>query len=319
MNIRWLLSFALLCTPLARLAAEPLLMRDLTPTKLIFAAPFDPGSVPSSDGLRVDFSSSLANDYRPAQSGSEALLIDAETRRDVLRLFRSLDDCWVGGLELTHIDHSGGQLDRFIEDWHDRFNLPQHGRDTAPDDRMQISYQRDGQMLLDLRESARGFGDTTLSLHRREQCGDARWQLGVKLPSGDADKLTGSGAADAWLGLLDDGLLDAAGDWRWRSGGWLQWLGDSTLDLPQRDAALFASGDLAWRALPSLQFNLQLQIHSPLYDSALHEIGGWSGGLLMGGQWGFAPDWLFEAAVLEDIYVQSTSDVVFHLAVRHQH
>ena len=310
-------------TPDATQWSPPALVTpDMSATALPAVAPFDPGELPAAGRWRAVVGVDVGNDFRYAVGGGESLLLDVETRRSRLQLLRGLGDCWALGLQLTHIDHGGGDLDQFIVDWHDVFGLPQHGRDDYPSGRFDLRYERHGELLMHLRGSAGGAGDTLLSLHRRESCAGPAWQFGLKLPSGEADELTGSGAADGYLGAVAGRRLDGAwaslrgGPLAVRGGAWLALLGEGDLPFEQRRAALFLGGSLHWRALPRLQLDLQLGAHSPLYRSALRELGGWSLGLALGGHLRLPRDWLLAAAVVEDLSVESTADVVLQLALR---
>ena len=299
-----------------------LIIPDMSASALPLVAPFDPGALPAAGHWRAVVGVDIGNDFRYAVGGGEALLLDAETRRSRLQLLRGLGDCWALGLQLLHIAHGGGDFDRFIIDWHDAFGLPQHGRDRYPRGRFDLRYERDGEQLMHLRGAAGGAGDTLLSLHRRETCVGPAWQFGLKLPSGEAAELTGSGAADGYLGVVGGHRPSGGRASLWggplsvRGGAWLAALGHGDLPFEQRRAALFFSASLHWRARPRLQLDLQLGAHSPLYRSALGELGGWSLGLALGGHLQLSRNWQLAVAVGEDLYVESTADVVLQLALR---
>src|SRR5690606_20243831 len=122
---------------------------------------------------------------------------------------------WEVGLVLPYLQHSGGGLDGFIENWHDVWNLPDGGRPQAPRDVLQYRYSRDGAVLLDVRESQSGLGDVQLQAAYQLWQNDrsvAALAATVKLPTGDAARLTGAGAT-----ATDITFAISTDDW-WGSG-----------------------------------------------------------------------------------------------------
>ena len=104
----------------------------------------------------------------------------------------------------------GGVLDDAIDSWHDFFGLPEGARAIMPTDRIRVAYAR-GAVLLDVQSSQSGLGDISLdfgrSLYDTTSGAVAAW-LSVKVPSGDADRLTGSSAADVSLAIAES--IDSA-------------------------------------------------------------------------------------------------------------
>jgi hypothetical protein len=58
------------------------------------------------------------------RSGNEALVFDGETTRTEFRLRYAVSDELELGIEIPYLWHSPGELDQFIDAWHDTFGLP---------------------------------------------------------------------------------------------------------------------------------------------------------------------------------------------------
>src|SRR5690606_33387262 len=97
-----------------------------------------------------------------------------------------------------------GFLDGLVEEWHEALGMPQSGRDALPRDRLRFFYARGSRALVDLRDATGGVGDVRLlaawPLVQRERLATSL-RASLKLPTGDAGRLLGSGAADLALSL----------------------------------------------------------------------------------------------------------------------
>jgi len=78
----------------------------------------------------------IANNYTESTDGFESILIDGETYRAILSLRYGLGGKWEVGIDAPYIQHGPGQLDAFIEGFHDLFGLSQANRDDRPRDRL---------------------------------------------------------------------------------------------------------------------------------------------------------------------------------------
>ena len=313
----WTLYSALLFMPVLSFAS-PLPVRDQNPLLAGFGLPTALPAQPAEDGkwhVGIDFNwSSSAIE----QSGAdENLIVDAETRELRLVLQRSISRHWVARLELPYRYTGAGNLDGFIDSWHDFFGLPEGARPLMPRDRLDIAYVRDGNSVVDLTSAAEGMGDATVATGYRWIANDraalAAW-LNVKVPTGDADKLTGSGATDVSLALAGQYRLAE----RWHVFGQFSatWLGDTDPAVaPQHDvvvAGMVGAGYNAWRGL---DLKVQFDAHSPAYESDLDYLGS-AGILTLGGSYRFASGWQFDFGVSEDVVVDASPDVVFVFGVR---
>jgi hypothetical protein len=134
--------------------------------------------------------------------GRTAFVLDGETMRVVLDGGIGVGERLELGAEIPLISHSGGFLDSAIDSYHDRFNLPDGGRTAFARDRYRAGYVGDGQsVFLDKGTSGLGLGDIvltgrTLLLRGRRSIPSIAASLSVKLPTGDPDRLFGSGGTD---------------------------------------------------------------------------------------------------------------------------
>jgi len=220
----------------------------------------------------------------------EEISIDGETHRFSLLLNYALRDNLQVGFEIPHVKHSGGFLDDFIYEWHDFFGQPQNGRDKDESDEIFFEYKnKDGEEFgIDSTES--GIGDVRLNVAYSRPLEKGRtliYSAEVKLPTGDFDKLTGSGGTDVSVGVSDD----------------------------QYNFAMALRAGMGWQALKKLQLKLQFDGHTPLYDSELEEMGDPTLQIVIGGSLLFTEDVYLDLAITEDLIVETAPDVGFILAL----
>lgn len=246
------------------------------------------------------------------QRDSETLIVDAETREARLTLQAPLSERFSFQLQLPYRYTGAGSLDGFIDGWHDAFGLPDGARSQLPSDDINITYVGDGWRQLSARSSFSGLADIQASLGydavASETSSLTAW-LNVKLPTGDADKLTGSGATDVSFILAGERRLGN----RWSAFGQasITWLGDGDL-LPAKQRSFVWSGlaGLSWQAWRGLSLKTQLDAHTAAFDSDLDFLNE-AIVLTVGGDYRFASGWRMDVGVSEDIAVEHSPDVVF--------
>jgi len=322
----------LICLVLGCCFAFPVLAAEveLTPLKVSNQAPLAQlVGLPSLDRARLlgdgeyeaGFSWDLANNYTRGGNPSEQLVFDGESHRIALRLKRGFAAGWEAGVEVPLLAHREGFLDGFIESWHDLFGLPQGGRELAADQQLDYLYQKNGTTGFSLQNEEIGLGDIRLLLSRelyRESTSALALHASLELPSGDDEKLLGSGSFDFAVWLSGEQLWQPAGKrlaLHW--GGGVLVAGSGELLADQR-RPLVATGTLgvAWALWPWLALQLQVDAHSSLFkDSGLRQLSESSAQLAIGGALAVAEQTRLELAVVEDIAVDTASDVNFHLAL----
>lgn len=254
------------------------------------------------------------------EHGNEALLVDAETREARLTLEGELSDRFGWRLQVPYRYTGGGSLDSFIDSWHDTFGLPDGARSALPRDQIGIAYTRAGSRRLNIDSSASGLADIEAALGYEIQASPgsavAAW-LSVKLPTGDADKLTGSGATDVSLVLTGHRRLG----YGWTAFGQAAatYLGDGDLLTDQQRNVVW-SGMAGVSAQPwggGLSLKAQIDAHTAAFDSNLDFFSD-AVVLTVGGDYLFSSGWRLDLGVSEDLAVEHSPDVVFVLSVKRE-
>ncbi|MGF1643109.1 MAG: DUF3187 family protein [Thiotrichales bacterium] len=260
---------------------------------------------------------SLSNTLNQASSAREALTLDGETEVLTLGFTRGIADGMAYWIQLPWIRHSGGSLDRLIDRYHGWLGLPEGQRPGWPRDRLRFEYQRDGTTLLRLVDTVDGLGDISMGIwHLWPEVGRNRLQLlaSLKLPTGDASRLTGSGAAalgavatlerslaERWRGMLQAGVTGLAG-------------GDVLPHLQRRVAGSLGAG-VAWSFSPRVELRAQVDAATGLYrDSALRLL---NEVVLLTAGVSVRPNsrWTLDLAVTEDLMVDAAPDVTFQIGL----
>ena len=264
----------------------------------------------------------LASNFAGSSSSRELILLDGETLRTTLCASRGFGERFEAGIELPVVTQGGGFMDGFIEGWHDFFGLPQGGRLNAPRNRLLYLYDRDGNSRLQVTKGSTGIGDLRLTggsqLYLSEG-GAVALRGSLKLPTGDSSGLLGSGSTDLalWLSADRDFLFSSFG--HAAVFGALGTLAKTRGDvLPSQERSLVGFGTVGagWSPTRALAFKLQLSSHTPFYrDSDLVELNAFSTLLLIGGTIAFTDKTALDIGVSEDVAVQRSPDIDFHLAL----
>lgn len=300
----------------------PLAGGNRSPLIAIYGLPTRPDAAPTADGQwQITLDNSLASSYLNARNMQNELLLDGESWRSELRLDYGLNDNLSLAAIIPFIAHDGGFLDSFIEDWHRTFGLPQGGRDSAPRNRLLYRYRENGNDRVLLDRDARGLGDLQLLTRwSSAPTGTPGMHLLLKLPTGDPDRLLGSGAADLSLWLTrscrftsDVGHFGLSG----HLGGSYLGRGD-VLPSRQRHVIGFAGVNGGWQPYSWLAAQLCLDWHSAIYrGTGLRELD--NPALVLTGGFSLRPasDWVVELALSEDLSVGASPDIAFRLNLSH--
>ena len=270
---------------------------------------------------RFALQTAVANNFSYSDGTKENIFIDGETRSIKLTWQKGISDDVELGLSLPYLSHSGGQLDGLINDWHDLFSLPDANRPDFPSNQLQFSYRKDGQLVVSLTQAAKGIGDLGLNAgYQLAETATRQWALRsqLKLPTGDPDKLLGSGSTDlalslnlsdrSWLGNRDI-VIHASTGGLWMNNG-------EVLASMRKNWVIFGSFTLGWRAADAISLKLQLDGHSAFYHSALTQLGDASLQLSLGGAVKINQQWTLELGVSEDVAVDTAPDVTFLIELR---
>lgn len=299
-------------------AADPFPARDLNPLLAGFGLPAALPARLSGATWSIAADLNWASVSLVQQAGSEQLIVDAETREARMTLARSWPSGFAAQLQVPYRYTGGGVLDSAIDSWHEIFGLPEGTRALSPKDRLRIAYASGNTVLFDERSSQSGLGDISLdfgrSLSATTATALAAW-LSIKLPAGDADRFTGSGATDVSLAIAGEHRLGA--DWSVFGQAGVAWLGaGERLADRQRDFAWSALAGCGWRVSRGWELKAQLDAHSAVFDEPDLDFLGEALVLTVGGDYRFGSGWQLDLAVSEDIAVESASDVVFVLGLK---
>jgi hypothetical protein len=305
----------LICAPAA---ADPLPARDLNPLLAGFGLPAALPARLSGETWTLAADLNWASVSLVQSAGLEQLVVDAETREARVTVGRSWSNGFAAQVQIPYRYTGGGVLDSAIDSWHELFGLPQGTRAFSPQDRVRIAYASGNTVLFDVQSSQAGLADISLdfgrSLASTESTAAAAW-LSIKLPTGDADRFTGSGATDVSLAIAAEHRLGE--NWSAFGQAGVAWLGEGErLAARQRDFAWSALAGIGWRVSRGLELKAQLDAHSAVFDEPNLDFLGAAFVLTVGGDYHFASGWQFALAVSEDIAVESASDVVFVIGLK---
>ncbi|MEM6708690.1 MAG: DUF3187 family protein [Pseudomonadota bacterium] len=310
---------ALACTPQAHAEPNPtapLAVRNLAPFSGLYGVPRMRGAG-SAQGVSVALDQ--VSNFSSSNDGATQIFQDGET--SVLRLTAArafADERIDVGVELPWVRHSGGELDRYIDGFHRAFGLPEGGRENAPRNQLDLLLRVAGETEVRRQDSGGGLGDTVIwggyaLLETDNRAVRARAQL--KLPTGDAAEITGSGGLDlsAWVELFDQQLL-ASLKTDITAGIGMTYLGAGDLAPAAQKRWVPIAHFGIHRALGRWLFTGQLDAHGALFDLSVDQLG--EPALLgtLGVRRPFGEGQQLTVSLVEDLIGQSTSDVVFQLA-----
>ena len=318
-----LLAIALLSRFYTAEAAEIRAFHNINqlPFKLIFGLPsLDNSPLTEAGKWRLNIITNISNTHDISVGLNEQITTDVETLRSSLIVSYAPRSNWQLSVEVPYISHDSGFLDDFIYDWHDFFNMPQNGRTKDNSDQLHLAYLSGSGPALQLPGSARGLGDIRINgaYTRPWENRALIFSSELKFPTGDYDKLTGSGGYDFSLGLtIND--PHSLGRYRITLYGGLAaiFLGDADGELAavQNNFVLAGRAGIGWQATQLIQLKLQLDAQSPLYDSDLEEMGDPALQLVLGGSLTFTDAVYLDISVAEDINTSTAADVAFQLAL----
>jgi hypothetical protein len=195
--------------------------------------------------------------------------------------------------------------------------LPSGDRPALPQNAFRIDYQRTGENLAHFSDGGAGIGDISIAggyqLRATQSNAVSLW-LNIKAPTGDSDKLTGSGATDAALNLAYEQKLSS----RWTAFAQLNfaYLGNGDL-LPEQQRSSMWSGTLTfdYHYSPALALTLQFDGHTAAYSDSNLPLLGSAWIMTLGGEYRWRSRWYLQVGVSEDIKVEASPDVNFVLSV----
>ena len=275
--------------------------------------------------FEATLTSDVSNNSTSGISPTDTIMLDGETYRFNLAARYGITPKFQIGIDIPYLANSGGFLDGFIEGFHDTFGLPQGMRKSSPRNRLLYQYTRNGVTKVQVDDGSSGIGDIRLS---------GAWQLyhdgteaplavalhgSIKLPTGNSNRLFGSGSTDfaLWLTASDNFQLPLGRLTLYGAAGGMALTDGEVLKDQQRNLAGFGSLGFGWSPLQWLTLKVQADAHTSLYTgSSLKQVNSGSVQLVSGGTIGFTRNTSFDVGVSEDVMVDTAPDVVFHFALR---
>jgi len=294
---------------------SPFASRDQNPFTLIFGLP-SPAAAKLLADKHSRFSSvvNLSNTINLQQNNTEQLFVDVESYQLNLTHEQAINNEWMFALELSFLSIGRGFMDDWIDQYHQFVGLPEGIRPSLPTDQFNISYSRDNNNLLNIQQGTSSIGDTTLKLaHQLRTNHDSNLSIwgSIKLPTGNSQKLSGSGAFDIAFWMAYDQTLTQSSGWFINIGNVFLGTGD-VLSTQQKRSALFASSGFQFHPWQAILLKAQLDMHQALYDSDLDFLGDVIQ-LTFGGSILINKNSRLDIAVAEDIQVAASPDVNFNI------
>lgn len=308
--------------------SEPLAIRDLDP---LLAGYELPPALPSSAdkigatqlNVQYDVSNTSLNQSAGNQAANEHaaehVIVDGEIHRWQLTLSHALNEHFTVRAEVPYQSVSGGSLDTFIENFHHDFGFPNGNRASWPRDRLLVSYSENGQTLYQQTETSTSLGDITLRAgwHFNDEARHTTslW-FSVKLPTGNAQRLTGSGSVDTAVSLSTMQALGARiASYEQLS---LSVLGSGErMENKQREFAWSGTAGIDWSLSTRFSILAQLDGHTRVFDSNTRLLGN-SLQFSFGPRYG-SGRWQTTLTMSEDLAVDTAPDVQFQLNVGYRY
>ncbi len=187
---------------------RPLGSRNQSPLALLFVhlTP-DRAAAISAGELDLDIVFDYSNIIQEQRTENELLRFDLEYLRTLVALKRGFGSGIELGFEVPFYVYYGGFLDPFVSSFHDAFGLPNLLRGQTANGLVDYQYHRGDQVVLAGMSSFGAVGDVALNVKKTLYVGtpEALSLRGtLKLPTGDPQTLSGSGATDFGLGVAFD-------------------------------------------------------------------------------------------------------------------
>ncbi len=260
----------------------------------------------------------ITNALNIESSANESIYLDYEAYRFNFAYLYGLNEHWNLKLDVPVIRQTGGFFDSGIDSWHEFFGLPRANRPLIDDNQYQVNYSSQSQTQLSLNEASTSLGDIQLAAARslidNDSTSMSLW-AGIKLPTGDEDKLSGNGATDfsAWLALNQ--LL--ADSWVINLNTGIVLPGkDNYKNIPLSEQVFYGHVMLGWLVTDNINIKAQLQGHTSYYDNSQLKILGNSYFLSVGAAIKISQCQQLDIALSEDIKVDASPDASFLISWR---
>ncbi len=300
----------------------PFSVKNQNPFIQIYGLPAtEPAKLLANSEHTVDIVLDLANSSIQNSTRSEDITIDGETYRLSLTLRMGARNGLEYGIELPFIAHSRGFMDNFIEGWHDAFGLSNSRRNQTTSNTLRYEYQRNGVIQRGFTLPNEGIGDIRFYAAkqlRKDNKNALSAHISIKLPSGDAEQLQGSGGTDLSLSLahLKQRWLSARQFTTFLNGGVLVPGRSDYFQQIQRNVVGFGSAGIAWDAGKWVDLKAQLDGHTSFYKSDLAQLGKYTVQLTIGGSVHLPSGARLDIGIGENLFTDTTLDYLMNFAYK---
>jgi hypothetical protein len=306
--------------------STPLYIANQNPFVQIFGLPkAEPGTITPKGRLNADFLYHVSNNaIRNNGDDGASIILDGETAQYTTRLRCGIFDWLELGLDVPFVQQGGGYLDSLIRNFHSAFGMPNDRQEMFEKNQIHYLLTQNGDTLFELQEARSGLGDIRLTAAipvigtSRQSMRHLAFRPMLKLPTGSAEDLLGSGGTDfsASLAYSDYQTLRKLAMILHLNVGMLYMGNADVLREKQQHLVGYGGGSLGWQVWRYIELKVQLDYHSALYDIGIDQLGT-SLQLLGGGTVELPGDVFLDLGISEQLVTDATPDVGFYLMVRH--
>ncbi|MCP4266070.1 MAG: DUF3187 family protein [Candidatus Brocadiaceae bacterium] len=302
---------------------EPFHTANRTPLIMVYGLPDSESARLAEEGkFKFGFFFDAINTFSSSNIAGHQIRLDGETYRANFKIRYGVSERWEFGIDMPYVAHDGGSMDGLIEGFHEIFGLDNTNRELYTRDNLLYSYIENGHQLLRIDRSMGGVGDVRLSAaYMLSKENNRQWSLrtGLKLPTGDAEKLTGTGSTDISLSLhmSESQWLTSPALTLHASAGVLLMGDGEVLPTIRKDWAMFASSTVSWLWTEGTSLKAQIDAHSSMYDGDIRELGRDSMQLVLGASFEMTEKTTIDFSISEDLIVNTAPDVVFQIAYKY--
>lgn len=304
--------------PNALFASEfnPLNSRFSSPIENLFNLPaMSETQLLSSGQQRVQLKAEVVSSAVTMDQKSELVRFDGETWRLTPSWAMGFDGGWQITAEFPLMRHSSGFLDNSIDKWHEVFNFREGSRDDFPRNELVYGYQNGSTTDYLITDDEDGLGDLRLQVSKTlSEETPITLHLHIKAPTGDEDKLMGSGSWDVGISAsyLKTALFEVE-SLAFAAEVGQHYLGDSDQVRNQKNYLTTLHTGVFWAVIPNVTLKAQLESHTKVSESELEPIESEALQTSLGVTWITESQHQWELAFTEDIKTDSTADVTFYL------
>ena len=303
----------------AELASNSLLKApNLNPFAVLAYTPStESAHLVSAKTFEVALSHNIANNFVINTAENEVLRLDGESSTSDFILRYGLRQNVELSIALSHVDHSGGRLDRFISRWHKAFGLPNADREYVDDNEISYSWAVDSEDRASVQSSVSGIGDTVIGVGFNLHSSPGQritLRSALSLPTGDAEVLLGSGtkALSTFLTASKSmHFLPYSSVLRWGVGATLSHR-STKVDVRRRRAAASAYAGLMFKVAEKIRLKTRLEYSQGRYKSSIPELSQAHTRMVFGGTIVLKTNRVIDFAIAEDLTVGHSPDVSFH-------